>query len=100
MPVERLSELIQFYVKTKTNAIGALSHRKMAQATRIKHLRQAGTLIKRRAAGVPAKLTLEQLGTLSPSIAKPPLKFTDDDFQTLYDAFRSVAQRIAESLNR
>ena len=76
--------------KLHSTFANSLLAQNMAQATRIKHLRQAGTLIKRKVAGVPAKLTVEQLGSLSPNIAKPPLKFTDDDFQTLYDAFIGI----------
>jgi len=54
---------------------------KMAQATRIKHLRQVQALCKK--CNIRANF-----GSLSPPSKVPPLVFTDDDFQKLYGAFK------------
>ena len=61
-----------------------LLKQKIAQSTRCKHLRQALTLQRR-----GAKITGE-LGKLKPALATPPPQFSDDDFQTLYDAFHEI----------
>jgi integrase len=58
---------------------------KMAQATRCKHLRQAGTLLRRK-----ILIGDYDLGTLKPAVATPPPIFSDDDFSLLYDAFHNI----------
>ena len=58
---------------------------KMAQATRCKHIKQAAMLIKRK--NLPGG---NNLGTLSPPLAKPPIHFCDQDFEQLYLAFNNA----------
>jgi integrase len=54
---------------------------KMAQATRIKHLRQVKYFCKE------CCLKEKNFGSLHPPLALPPLSFSDDDFRKLYAAF-------------
>ncbi|MDR0328345.1 MAG: site-specific integrase [Planctomycetaceae bacterium] len=68
--------------KNETFAGFLLRQKKLAQSTRLKHLRQAQTLIRR---GLVENAG--QLGSLTPGIQKPPPNFSDDDFLKLYNAF-------------
>ena len=55
---------------------------KLSQATRIKHLRQAKFLCKRDNLSEG-----NELGKLTPAVAKPPIHFCDHNFESLYEAF-------------
>jgi integrase len=60
----------------------------MSQATRLKHLRQAGFLCKKCEEFARQGLAAN-LGVLKAPVAKAPLVFSDEDFQKLYNAFEN-----------
>lgn len=82
---------LQKWIKSKPEESFAnfLLIQKIAQATRLKHLRNAETLLRRKQ--LPDEIgNSPNFGTLAPAVKSPPPVFTDDDFTQLYDAFNDV----------